>query len=84
MSELPVTIEDIRRAQTAIAGAVAKTVGFTGTIEHDTSKPDGTPQKLLDVSRINALGWKAQIELTDGVAATYEWYRSNSASARRS
>jgi GDP-L-fucose synthase len=69
---------------TELAGAVAKTVGFTGTIEHDTSKPDGTPQKLLDVSRINALGWKAQIELTDGVAATYAWYRSNSASARRS
>jgi GDP-L-fucose synthase len=65
-----------------LAGLVARTVGFDAAIEYDTSKPDGTPQKLLDVSRINALGWKAQIELTDGLAATYEWYRTN-ASVRR-
>jgi GDP-L-fucose synthase len=65
-----------------LAGLVAQTVGFDAAIEYDTSKPDGTPQKLLDASRINALGWKAQIELTDGLAATYEWYRTN-ASVRR-
>ena len=65
-----------------LAGLVAETVGFTGTIEHDTTKPDGTPQKLLDVSRVNALGWKAQIELKDGLAATYEWFRSSGAVRR--
>lgn len=59
-----------------LAQLVAGTVGFGGAIEHDLSKPDGTPQKLLDVSRINALGWKAQIALPDGLASTYEWYRS--------
>ncbi|HEY2165755.1 MAG TPA: hypothetical protein VGH01_01200, partial [Jatrophihabitantaceae bacterium] len=58
-----------------LAQLVAQTVGFDGTIEHDTTKPDGTPQKLLDVSKINALGWKAQIALADGLATTYEWYR---------
>jgi GDP-L-fucose synthase len=58
-----------------LAQLVAQTVGFDGTIEHDTAKPDGTPQKLLDVSKINALGWKAQIALADGLASTYEWYR---------
>jgi GDP-L-fucose synthase len=58
-----------------LAALVAQVVGFTGRIEHDLSKPDGTPQKLLDVSRINALGWKAQIGLADGLASTYDWYR---------
>jgi GDP-L-fucose synthase len=67
---------------TELAELVARTVGFEGSIENDTSKPDGTPQKLLDVSRINALGWKAQIELADGLASTYAWYRENAASAR--
>jgi GDP-L-fucose synthase len=57
-----------------LAELVARTVGFTGDILHDTSKPDGTPQKLLDVSRINALGWKAQIDVTAGLTSTYEWY----------
>jgi GDP-L-fucose synthase len=60
-----------------LAELVARTVGFTGTIEHDTAKPDGTPQKLLDVSLINSLGWKAQIGLAEGVAATYASYRSD-------
>jgi GDP-L-fucose synthase len=62
-----------------LAQLVAQTVGFDGTIEHDTAKPDGTPQKLLDVSKINALGWKAQIALADGLASTYEWYRGQTA-----
>jgi GDP-L-fucose synthase len=62
-----------------LATLVAHTVGFTGDVLNDTSKPDGTPQKLLDVSRINALGWKAQIDLADGIAATYEWYRDHAA-----
>jgi GDP-L-fucose synthase len=58
-----------------LAALVARVVGFDGRIEHDPSKPDGTPQKLLDVSKINALGWKAQIALADGLASTYDWYR---------
>ncbi|MCU1659160.1 MAG: fcl [Pseudonocardiales bacterium] len=58
-----------------LARLVADVVGFSGGIEYDTSKPDGTPQKLLDVSRINSLGWKAQIGLAEGLASTYEWYR---------
>ncbi|MEC7000959.1 MAG: GDP-L-fucose synthase, partial [Actinomycetota bacterium] len=45
--------------------------------EWDTSKPDGMPRKLLDTSRINALGWHPTIKLRDGVASTYDWYVEN-------
>ncbi len=54
-----------------LAEMVAEITGFTGETRWDTSKPDGTPQKLLDVSRINELGWKAEIGLRDGVERTY-------------
>jgi GDP-L-fucose synthase len=57
-----------------LAEATAKIVGFQGEVVWDTSKPDGTPQKLIDVSRLNQLGWKAKISLGKGVAATYKWY----------
>jgi GDP-L-fucose synthase len=57
-----------------LAELVASVVGFGGTLSWDTSRPDGTPHKLLDVSRINALGWKADIALRDGIEATYRWY----------
>ena len=57
---------------------VKKVVGFEGEIQYDTSKPDGTPRKLVDVSRINALGWTAKTALQEGVASTYEWYLQNS------
>jgi GDP-L-fucose synthase len=60
-----------------LAELIKEIVGFTGNIEWDSSKPDGTPRKLLDVSRITALGWKAQISLKDGIASTYEWYKAN-------
>ncbi len=46
--------------------------GFTGEIKHDLSKPDGTPRKLMDVSKLNSLGWKASIELRDGISKVYE------------
>ena len=59
-----------------LAGIVADTVGFTGEIVSDTSKPDGTPRKLLDVSRIHALGWRAKTDLREGIDATYRWYRA--------
>ena len=62
-----------------LAETVASVVGFEGTIEWDSSKPDGMPRKLLDTSRINELGWKPQIPLRDGVASTYEWYLANKA-----
>lgn len=60
-----------------LADIVAKNVGFEGTMEWDTSKPDGTPQKLLDVSKLASAGWKAQISLTEGIANTVAWYRDN-------
>jgi GDP-L-fucose synthase len=65
-----------------LAQLVAKTVGYTGEIAIDPSKPDGTPQKLLDVTRINKLGWTAQTSLTDGITRAYEWYRANAATRR--
>lgn len=60
-----------------LARLVAEVVGFAGEIATDPSKPDGTPQKLLDVTRINSLGWKAATPLKEGVAAAYAWYKQN-------
>jgi GDP-L-fucose synthase len=55
-----------------LAQRVAQAVGFNGEIVFDTSKPDGTPRKLLDVSRLARLGWRARIGLMDGIEATYQ------------
>ncbi len=52
-------------------------IGFEGTLEFDTTKPDGTPQKLLDVSRIHALGWQARTTLEEGIRRTYDWAKDN-------
>ncbi|WP_442544864.1 GDP-L-fucose synthase family protein [Arthrobacter sp. KN11-1C] len=60
-----------------LAEIVAKSVGFSGAIEWDTSKPDGTPRKLLDVSKLSDAGWSASIGLEEGIKATVDWYRSN-------
>jgi GDP-L-fucose synthase len=60
-----------------LAALVGEVVGFKGTLRFDASKPDGTPRKLLDTGRINALGWQPRIALRDGLCATYEWYRAN-------
>ncbi|UPT62235.1 MAG: GDP-L-fucose synthase [Hyphomonadaceae bacterium JAD_PAG50586_4] len=57
-----------------LASIVAEAVGFSGAITKDSSKPDGTPQKLLDVSRLKALGWSPRIDLRSGVRDTYTWY----------
>jgi GDP-L-fucose synthase len=54
-----------------LASMVAKVVGWSGTIEYDTSKPDGTPRKLMDVGKLHALGWRASTELTDGLQLAY-------------
>jgi GDP-L-fucose synthase len=56
---------------------VAKVVGFDGEIEFDTTKPDGTPRKLMDVSRLKSLGWEAKTSLEDGLTMTYQWFLDN-------
>lgn len=56
---------------------IAQVAGFDGEISYDHSKPDGTPRKLLDVSKINALGWQSAIDLKAGLRQTYEWYSTN-------
>ena len=65
-----------------LAGMVQEVVGFSGRIDWDASKPDGTPRKLLDVSRIHALGWQAAIPFREGVEATYQWYLQHLAEAK--
>ncbi|MGH6827829.1 MAG: GDP-L-fucose synthase family protein [Rhizomicrobium sp.] len=64
-----------------LARLVARVVGFGGDISHDLSKPDGTPRKLLDISRLSALGWRPTMALSDGIARTYEWYLAHVAAA---
>jgi len=59
-----------------LAELVQEVVGFKGSIQWDTSKPDGTPRKLLDVSRINKLGWQSTTDLRSGITDTYKWYES--------
>lgn len=60
-----------------LAHLVSDIVGFNGKILTDPSKPDGTPQKLLDVTKLNNLGWKAKVSLSDGIKTTYDWYIHN-------
>ncbi len=62
-----------------LAQKVANAAGFTGEIEWDSTKPDGTPRKVLDVSRMKALGWKPTITLEDGIASTIAWYKEANA-----
>ena len=57
-----------------LAGLVSDIVGFKGSIKWDSDKPDGTPQKLLDVSRLNKLGWQPKIKLKAGIRQVYQWY----------
>ena len=59
-----------------LAALVARTVGFDGTIEFDASKPDGTPRKLTDVTKLHSLGWHHQVDIEEGVQRLYDWYRS--------
>lgn len=60
-----------------LAETIAKIVGHTGEIIWDSTKPDGTPRKLMDVSKMHELGWKHQIELEEGVKKTYQWFLEN-------
>lgn len=60
-----------------LAQMVRDAVGYEGEIVQDTTKPDGTPRKLLDTSRLNSLGWHAKIPLREGIAQTYEWFKQS-------
>jgi GDP-L-fucose synthase len=66
-----------------LAAKMAQIAGYEGTIEWDATKPDGTPQKLLDVARIQEKGWKADISLEKGIEKTYRWYLSTGPSLIR-
>lgn len=61
-----------------LAELICDVVGFDGELAWDTTKPDGTPRRLLDVTKLRTLGWKPAIPLRDGIARTYEWFRANS------
>lgn len=65
-----------------LAKLIAEVVGFEGTISHDLSKPDGTPRKILDSSRLHQLGWSPHWQLREGIVNAYEWFVDNSASVR--
>ncbi len=66
-----------------LAQMIADVVGYSGEFTHDTSKPDGTPRKLLDVSRIRALGWAPTVPLPDGIKSLYEWFLAHHDTVRR-
>jgi GDP-L-fucose synthase len=72
--------EDISIAE--LAALVREVVGYEGEIQYDTEKPDGTPRKLLDVSRLSDLGWKARMPLHDGIQETYHWFKQHQAALR--
>jgi GDP-L-fucose synthase len=61
-----------------LANIVQEVVGYEGRVSWDTSMPDGTPRKLLDISRLTRLGWKPRISLREGINSTYEWYLAQS------
>lgn len=72
--------EDVSIAE--LAQLVAKITGFDGRIRFDATKPDGTARKLMDVSRLAAMGWKAKIPLEDGIRSTYHWFLENKVALR--
>jgi len=83
-SDAPINVgwgEDLSIAE--LARLIADIVGFSGTMRFDPSKPDGTPRKLLDTSRLTALGWRPTITLEAGLAATYDWYCSQTQHLRQ-
>ncbi len=67
--------EDLTIAE--LAAVIAEDVGFEGEIRYDSTKPDGSPQKLLDISHLTQLGWQARIPLREGIRSTYEWYKTH-------
>jgi GDP-L-fucose synthase len=82
--ESPINVgwgEDISIAE--LAQLIADTVGFRGALKFDPTKPDGAPRKLLDTTRLTALGWRPEIRLRAGLASTYDWYCSHLQEFRR-
>ena len=71
-----VTIDELARK-------VMAAVGYAGTLEHDRSKPDGTPRKLMSSARLAAMGWTPQIPLEQGLASTYAWFKEQKRGALR-
>ena len=65
-----------------LAELIRKTVGFEGEIVWDTEKPDGTPRKLTDVTKLHGLGWTHKVELAEGVSRAYDWFKENIGSFR--
>jgi GDP-L-fucose synthase len=65
-----------------LAETIKAVVGYRGQLSFDTTKPDGTPRKLQDVSRMKALGWQAQVPLEEGIRRTYQWFLDNQANIR--
>ena len=61
----------------ALAETIAEIVGYSGEVKWDATKPNGTPRKLLDVSKLTRLGWQAQTSLKDGIEKAYEWFKEN-------
>ncbi|MEO1453768.1 MAG: GDP-L-fucose synthase [Pseudomonadota bacterium] len=66
-----------------LAQMIAEVTGYKGVVTYDTTKPDGTPRKLMNVSRLDAMGWRARIALRDGIARTYEWFVENVSGVRQ-
>jgi GDP-L-fucose synthase len=66
----------------ALAGVIAEVIGYNGVFHYDRSKPDGTPRKLMDSSRLAELGWAPRTDLRSGISATYDWYLENVAAAQ--
>ncbi|HZM34130.1 MAG TPA: GDP-L-fucose synthase, partial [Burkholderiales bacterium] len=60
-----------------LAALIASIVGYRGSVEWDASMPDGAPRKLLNSSRMNGLGWRAEVALEEGIRRTYDWYRAH-------
>ena len=69
----PASLDSIKE----LTELISQVVGYSGKIEWDSSKPDGTKRKLMDVSRINNLGWTPKFSLEDGISKTYEWFLKN-------
>jgi len=65
-----------------LAKTIFDVVGFAGSLRFDPSRPDGTPRKLLDTTRLTALGWKPRIGLAAGISSTYRWFLDNRAALR--
>jgi GDP-L-fucose synthase len=66
-----------------LARTIQEVVGYTGSLRFDPTKPDGTPRKLLDVSKASGLGWTAKTALREGVESTYAWFLAHTAELRR-